>query len=254
MRTFGFWLICLSAAAGVLAAASAYLVSLSLPDEQLEGLTLAAPAGTQAALEDSEDPPAGDDLSQREPLYEVGTKVDAAMLQALRDQSVENLRVKEFAWERWRGKWWFILAAVGMLVGARLGKSRSPTSAGRVQAVSGYDPRPDVESLENTVRELLAKTEGSAESIASLKQYLLDRLHELQSGELARLADARGELIERMGLSAYAQLTESLAPAERHINRAWSTAADGALEESRASLQQALSELAATRERLASLG
>ena len=40
-------------------------------------------------------------------------------------------------------------------------------------------------------------------------------------------AAGRAELINRMGLAAYAQLMDRFAATERQINRAWSAAADG---------------------------
>jgi hypothetical protein len=60
---------------------------------------------------------------------------------------------------------------------------------------------------------------------------------------LAAFAESRDGLIERDGLQYYADVMTQFASAERFINRAWSAAADGYVDEVSASLERADSHL-----------
>ena len=61
---------------------------------------------------------------------------------------------------------------------------------------------------------------------------------------LADFADARQSLVKRFGLSTYAEVMTEFASAERSINRCWSAAADGYVDEVDASLRHAQAHLA----------
>ena len=55
----------------------------------------------------------------------------------------------------------------------------------------------------------------------------------------ADFADSRNALIQRFGLPGFASVMTQFASAERFVNRAWSAAADGYVEEVKASLDRA---------------
>ena len=56
---------------------------------------------------------------------------------------------------------------------------------------------------------------------------------------LADFADSRQAIVKRCGLTVYADVMTEFAAAERYINRAWSAAADGYVDEVAASLDRA---------------
>ncbi|TWU31019.1 hypothetical protein [Novipirellula artificiosorum] len=56
---------------------------------------------------------------------------------------------------------------------------------------------------------------------------------------LSDFADARGSLIKRFGMETYAEVMTDFASAERYINRSWSAAADGYVDEVESSLGRA---------------
>jgi hypothetical protein len=60
---------------------------------------------------------------------------------------------------------------------------------------------------------------------------------------LADFADARQALVKRFGLAVYADVMTEFAAAERYVNRSWSAAADGYVDEVASSLKRALEHL-----------
>ncbi|TWU37602.1 hypothetical protein Q31b_43900 [Novipirellula aureliae] len=64
------------------------------------------------------------------------------------------------------------------------------------------------------------------------------------TGPLAEFAEARNALTRRYGLTVYADIMTEFASAERYINRSWSAAADGYVDEVAASLLRAKGHLA----------
>jgi len=64
---------------------------------------------------------------------------------------------------------------------------------------------------------------------------------------LAEFANARQALVKRFGMNTYADVMTEFASAERFLNRAWSAAADGYVDEVRSSLNRANVHLCSTR-------
>jgi hypothetical protein len=67
---------------------------------------------------------------------------------------------------------------------------------------------------------------------------------------LSEFADARQALVKRFGLKVYADVMTEFASAERYVNRTWSAAADGYVDEVAASLDRANYHLQNARELL----
>ncbi len=65
---------------------------------------------------------------------------------------------------------------------------------------------------------------------------------------LAEFANARQALVKRFGMTIYADVMTEFASAERFLNRAWSAAADGYVDEVEDCLDRANSHLASTRQ------
>ena len=66
----------------------------------------------------------------------------------------------------------------------------------------------------------------------------------------ADFAEARQSLIKRFGIAVYADVMTEFASAERYVNRTWSAAADGYIDEVNASIQRANQHLTKARELL----
>jgi hypothetical protein len=238
---------------GALAAATAYLAPLDAADEVLLGATLAAPVGEveapeEAAEEGDEAPPA---QPQVEPVVPAGTEITPEVLDVLRQvrgddgEPLRYVSVREFSFARWPWKWWFLLALAGLAVTGfmlrRLAKQSAMAPAERETAA----PEDSLAEIRRIVESLRQDLPQMSDDSARLRA-IVDRLGEVQKHHAVAFVDARNELRARLGVAGFAQLMDRFAGAERLINRAWSAAADGVLEEAVASLDIAAARLADT--------
>ncbi|MEE8452743.1 MAG: hypothetical protein V3R99_12540 [Thermoguttaceae bacterium] len=228
MKLLGQLLVWGSLAVGALAAATAYLASLDAPNEQLVGLTLAAPAGV-VELPDG----------THGPIAEKDEKISESTLLTLRKAGVRNLRVKEFDFGRWRGKWYFAASLVVLLLGGRITRQSSKSKIA-AEAKDGHakSPKQTLQAIAEAVDRLRADLTGMPDAVAQTEA-VVERLDELQKTHMTALVDAREALVATLGLAGYAGLMDAYASAERQINRAWSAAADGADHEMIACLEEA---------------
>lgn len=249
MRALANILITLSLCVGAISGATAYLPPLSLPDEQLLGLRLASPAGAAA-----------DESGERVPLVPAtdeqgeSTRLTAELLADLRAAGVGRVRVKEFDFARWTGRWLFLASCAGLCVGAFLMRSTArsapaTTADGRPRP----SPRESIRSIRVGLDQLLARLD-SLQSDDEREHALLERLTELLQTHVADFVEARAELIGSLGLAGFASVMDSFSGAERSLNRAWSAAADGVIDEAIDSLGAASTRLDDTLERLGRAG
>lgn len=235
MKSIGFLLITVSLAVGVVSVVTAYTPALSLPDAALVGLRLNAPAGLQR--DEQGDPVVGDG-GALVPLVPTNTELTPELLAALRADGVQYVRVREFSWGRWPGRWWFALACVGLLVGATIVKRETrrqlAEAAGQRERAEGPET-----ALDMMRREVAALLEQWPELTAAERlETTLERIGRVQREHVSAFAVARDTLVARLTLAGYAQLMDHFAAAERQINRAWSAAADGVEDEALVCLQR----------------
>lgn len=238
---------------GALAASTAYIAPLSLPDEQLVGLTINQPAGRVAQPDGS-----------YKPLVPDHTTLTAEHLQALRDhrydaQGVERevrfVTVNDFDPGRWIGLGPFIAAMAGLALGAWLMRTASRRELARAEpaaattAAAAATPEESLETIISIVESLRRDLPGLPDDHAR-EHAVLERIGEVQSTHAPAFIDARTRLIARLGLGGYAELMDRFAAGERQINRAWSAAADRAMYESTPALDAAAALLAEARDRL----
>ncbi len=252
MKYIALLLVWGSLAPGALSAATAYLASLDLPDEQLIGLTLTDPPEKEEASAKEEKP--APDKKPKKPDPVIITAELLAQLRAdaeLRDDEAPCVRVKEFSLKRWRGKGYFLLALVGLLAGGLISR-RLAAAGGVAGGPDGGDavdsPQKSLETIHVTLQELQTATSDESTRLDAIVQ----RIDELQKGPMQSFVDARPGLIASLGLGRFAALMDSYASAERQINRAWSTAVDRYPAESVACLNEAVELIAETRTRLSS--
>lgn len=241
MKWFAFTLISVALVTGVLAAVQAYLPRLELPDAQLVGLTLNAPAGRAAG--------AAPDGAPR-PLFEKGAPLTVEALAALRAAGVERVRVKEFSLARWSGAGWFAAACAGLLAGAILLRRAARRRLAAAGAASGSAGDPD--RILTDLRAAVATLDARLPALGTDARLraILDELTRVQQTQIAAFLDTRPLLLARLGLGRYAALMDRFAAAERRLNRAWSAAADGVADEAVACVSAGLALLDEARQRL----
>ena len=239
MKTIGQLLVWVSLAVGALAAATAYLASLELPDETLLDLTLAAPAGKVLGAE-----------GKARPVAEKDQTLTPDLLAQLRAAGVRNVRVKQASLGRWRGKWFFLLSLAGLLTGGFLTRRAAvPRMAGKTDADPAGTPQFAIEAIGTTIEQLRVELPRMPDRSAQLDA-IVDRVGQLQKTHMVDFVDARPVLVATLGLAGYAALMDSFASAERQINRAWSAAVDGVYEEAADCLDEASLLVAETVKRL----
>lgn len=231
----GLVLVAAGLVIGVVSAPTAYLPPLSLPDERLVGLTLAAPAGevrSQAMRPDESGPPLVNPTDdQGRPV-----RLTPELLGTLRDAGVKRVRVKEFALDRWTGRWMFLVACAQLLLGAalvRMDRRRRLDEAQRdAQAGQADSPAQVFARIRGVIDGLLNELGDQPASRPDPAERILHRLDAVQGELVPAFVEARPLLVARMGMAGYAELMDHFAAMERQINRAWSAAADGVVEES----------------------
>lgn len=232
MKWIGSILVAVSLATGALAAATAYLAPLDLPDEQLVGLTLNAPAGGTVA-------PGG----EPRPLADKGASLNRALVAQLRDAGVRYVIVREFLGKqglpRWPGKWAFVASLVGLTVGAGLMRHSTRRTLAAAVAMEGTaSPSQALAAVRHEVEQLRSEVAGIVNRRRQ-QETIVSRLTHLQQTHMLALVEARPRFIARLGMAGFATLMDGYAAAERQINRAWSAAADGISDEAHACLAEA---------------
>lgn len=250
MKLIGFLIIAAALVLGVAVAPTAYLPRLDLPDEQLIGLTLNAAAGEKAPEVSSEEPaepdqatdtPTEDPIVTGEPIATPNSELTAELLTELRDADVERVRVKEFSFARWSGKWWFLLALGGLLAGAALVRvDNRKRLAASTNSATAKASSPEatlgaiIETIEGLRRDLPHMTTEHDREAA-----IIERLGEVQAVHVPAFVDARERLVSKHGMSGYAAIMDRFAAMERQINRAWSAAADAVDDEAQDCIERA---------------
>ncbi|MFK7958905.1 MAG: hypothetical protein AB8G96_00130 [Phycisphaerales bacterium] len=205
-----------------------------------EPLSLVAPAGR---LADSDDP-----------VLASGTVLTVDELDKLETsvEPVERLRVKQFSFRRWPELVWFLLAAVGLVGGAMLMRmeTRRASRGDAAADAAGRTLTPDaaLAAADEVLSDLLRSRGQSNED--ARKHQILDQLDIVRQQHFEPFVGARPQLVDRLGMSGFAQVMDAFAGADRMLNRAWSAAADGYAAESEECLDHGLARLRTARERL----
>jgi hypothetical protein len=239
---------------GALSGASAYLVSVGdLSDTAVanlarQNLTLNAPAGIE--IEDGA-------LTER-PLFSPGTTLSDEVLEKLRENDAElaalaaggapvdrrvprvrYVRVKEFSFARWPGRWLCLASLIAMVVTAlALKRANARRRADAKRTLAADSPENTLKRLALEVQELCEQLEATEEPSVQIT-LIAEGVGRLQRTDIAAFADAREELTARFGLARMAEVMDTFSGAERRLNRAWSAATDGQAEEAVACVNEA---------------
>ena len=265
MRLLAFLLIWISLGVGAVAATTAYTWKVpaqgdeafqigSGPDGSKVYAVLAAPAGKKAAAGDTD--AEGDAASEEEaegPLFEADTALEPGVVDQLRAAGVERVRVKTFKLSRWTHLPYFGAACVGLAAGGlltRLSAARDAKLADEQQAADDTaSPDKAVEQLRVVVAELLSDIPGFGDDQFAC-HHVTEKLGDAIRDLVPSVTEQRERLVGRMGLGNYAALMDVFAAAERNMNRAWSAAADFALDECVESLERAGDRLVVAEDKL----
>lgn len=252
MALIGNILTVLTVITGVLAGATAYHVSLELPDEQLVGLTLSVGAGVKV---DEEGVAVVSKTGKLTPLYKTGTPLDKNNLQVLRDNEaklngdeilVSKVKVNEFSFDRWSGKWIFFLSAVGMIAGVMLTRRAASREAVELrESGKSEDLLAALGDAQSTLVRLHSRLQSGSGSPDELHE-IVEQLSALGDDLQARFIDHLEVLRSVLAAGTMAEVMESYAVAERLANRARSTAVDNDPHESLASLATAAERMVGT--------
>lgn len=178
----------------------------------------------------------------RNPIARTGDTLTIELLTLLRESGVESVKVKSFELGRWTYGWAFGLAVCGLLAGAWMMRRLARLAGNADQGGEGIAKAPPAKDSLLSAQDGLARLDAELRALPRESEpgrrlaVILERLTSIQEGPLTEFIAARPQLVARMGLSGYASVMDKFAGAERQVNRAWSAAADGYLEESEACL------------------
>lgn len=234
-RIIGNLIIASSLVLGAIAATTAYVPRLTNTDSDLQiapGFAhLNAPAG---AVQNAFGKFELDDAGNRIPLVETGTELTPPVQSQLRQNGVTRVRIKEFNFQRWELSWLFILAAVGLSLGARIVTRETAKEI----AEHGATTQPEqVDSPEVAVQTILDIARSLHEDLPKLSNdsdkadAIITRINRVQKHLSMQVVDSRNILIGQLGLAGFAEFMDGYSRMERALNRAWSAAADGVLDE-----------------------
>lgn len=264
MRLIALVLLSLSLVVGMLTAATAYNVPLAnQPDSVLKRLIGRELAQDAGLLRDDQGQPVLDESGAPRPLVRAvdqagqHTVIDADVLNTLGAgrSGAPTIRLRSFDWSLWQHRWWFVLAIAGLFAGSmlmRLDQKRRVAAAIQDRPAT-EGPAAALAQIRSSIDALRARLPEIADRRQALR-LILRELSELQRTHLPAIPDARTELVGRLGLGRYAELMDRFAAMERQVNRAWSAAADGVLEEARDSLERAAAILPEVEARLGRAG
>lgn len=250
MRLLAFILIWVSLGVGAVAATTAYLWRVPATGE---------PEAFRLGEDEAGEPfyallsaPAGKN-PDGSPIALPDEPLTPEVVAALQEAGVERVKVKSFQLGRWTHLPHFIAACVGLLAGAgltRLNAARAARMAESEDAAEGaMSPEAAVAELRAVVTELNEQIPTERDERVACST-ITHRLGDAIRDHVPVVADQRDRLVARMGLGGYAALMDVFASAERAMNRAWSAAADMALDESLDSLEIAADRLAVVEDKL----
>lgn len=171
--------------------------------------------------------------------------LDPATLAIIRDVGARRVIIKHPAGKsgallrNWSGRWYFLLAVSGLVVGAFFIRSSARKAVEQTEGVHTIaKPEDLVARLCDEVAALRASLPGLPDDEARLRA-IIHQLGEVQAVLIPAFVETRPVLVAQRGVGGFARVMDLFAAAERKINRAWSAAADGVLHESVASLEEA---------------
>ena len=254
MRTLGYLVITVSLVLGAVAATTAYVPPLTADDAVLaagDGYAhLNAPAGAER---DAAGEFALSAAGARIPLVPAGTELTPEVQARLRAAGVRRVRVKEFDAGRWQHAWLFVLAVVGLVAGSALVRRDAARVRQRRQAGEGGRPQGTPQAA---VAEIIAAARDLQRDLPAMSadadraRAIIERVGRVQAVLALRVVEGRDVLVGTLGMAGFAELMDAFSRLERALNRAWSAAADGVLDEAQRCIDEAVAQAPEVERRL----
>ena len=235
MRTAGYLAIAVSLALGAVAATTAYVPLLT--DDAAALATHSGYAHLNAPAGAERDAAGRFVLSAegaRQPLAAAGTELTPEVQARLRAAGVQRVRVREFAFARWQYGWLFLLAVAGLLAGSAAVKGAAVRARRGPAGGAGRQPQ---RAPEAALAEILDMARALQRELPALStdaeraRAIIERVGRVQAVLTLQVVEGRDVLVGQLGMAAYAELMDAFSRLERTLNRAWSAAADGVLDE-----------------------
>ncbi len=234
-RIVGNLIIAISLVLGAIAATTAYVPRLTDTDADLQigpGFAhLNAPAG---AVQNTFGEFELDDAGNRIPLVETGTELTPQVQSQLRQNGVTRVRIKEFTFQRWELSWLFVLAATGLILGARIVTRAAAKEIVEHEATNQSEQANNPKHVVQTILEIARSLHEDLPKLSTESEkanVIITRIDRVQKHLSMQIVDSRNVLISQLGLTGFAEFMDAYSRMERALNRAWSAAADGVLDE-----------------------
>jgi hypothetical protein len=159
--------------------------------------------------------------------------------------SVSHLEQPDDKWGTIAWVWYAGSMAVGIIGVAMLRHTKRADHADDEKTEAEYSV------VQQSLAKLCSAVQTLCQESPKLPSQILHLIDQQCAEPFSDFAEARQSLVKRFGLSVYADVMTEFASAERYVNRSWSAAADGYIDEVTASLNRANQHLANARELLA---
>ena len=147
--------------------------------------------------------------------------------------SVSHLEDTDNKWATIDWTWYVASIAVGVVGIVLVRLAKQDENADETRTAFEY----------SVIQSSLAKISAGVGTLCDTKQTAPDDVLNYIDNEIvepfADFAEARQSLVKRFGMSVYANVMTEFASAERYVNRTWSAAADGYIDEVNASINRA---------------
>ena len=157
--------------------------------------------------------------------------------------SLSSLENPEDKWSTIAWPQYVVCLAVGAAGVAILRATRGANLDESMSEAEYTNVRESIDTLCKVVDRMVASDER-------VPSQVVQTIDDECSEPLARFAESRTAIIQRSGLDAYAKVMTEFASAERYINRTWSAAADGYIDEVDRSLNRVQQHLGRAKELL----
>lgn len=173
--------------------------------------------------------------------------VDESVLERLKASGIETAEVKiprSWTWQDWNARWIFIIGIGITLLGVLMKRSKLDPEALAEEKLEVAKLADSLQSLESTVETLTSRVDDM--DAASIHR----ELDPMLSGPVYAIAEGRNSIRSAHGVRVFASVMDAFSRGERKLNRTWSAAVDGYVDEARKSLHAALPALREAREAL----
>lgn len=206
------------------------------------------PVRERPTIPEVETEPTGEKmLAEAESSRPIGRKGDTLtpeLIEILRERQVKFVKINRFDFFRWPHWWLFAVSCFGLVGGALLVRKAQKDELARANAAAEgasehpADARTVFARLSGRLDELTKDLDRATNDDEKLDA-IVRRIGNIQRDDVPAFVADRPALVSRLTLAGYAELMDHFAAMERQLNRAWSAAADGHLEEAMTSLHNA---------------